>query len=72
MSFSVAELEAQLDAIKLAYASGVTEVRYDGKVTVYDSGAAMLARIRYLEAEIARVTTGKKAPIVGLASFRRG
>ncbi len=68
MSFS----QTELDALKAAYASGVTEVRYDGKVTVYDSGAALLARIRVIEAEIARTATGRKAPIVGLASFRRG
>lgn len=64
--------QTELDALKAAYASGVTEVRYDGKVTVYDSGAALLARIRVIEAEIARATSGRKAPIVGLASFRRG
>ena len=67
MSFS----QAELDALRSAYASGVTEVRYDGKVTVYDSGAALLARIRLIEADIARASSGRTTPIVGLASFRR-
>lgn len=45
--------EPELQALRQAYASGITEVRYDGKLTRYDSGEAMLRRIRVIEAEMA-------------------
>ncbi len=61
----------ELDALKRAYASGVLEVEYDGRKTRYDSGAALLARIRVIEAEIAAATAGRSRPVAGYASFRR-
>ena len=64
MSFS----QTELDALKAAYASGVTEVRYDGKVSRYDDGAALLARI---ESSIARQASGQSAPVAGYAAFKR-
>lgn len=67
MSYS----QAELDALKTAYASGVTEVRYDGKVTRYDSGDALYRRIQVIEAEIARAASGSTRPKAGFASFSR-
>lgn len=61
----------ELDALKRAYATGVVEVEYDGKKTRYDSGAAILARIRVIEAEISAAATGQARPVAGYASFRR-
>lgn len=67
MAFTIAEL----DALKRAYAMGVVEVEYDGKKTKYDSGAAILARIRVIEGEIASASAGRSRPVTGYASFRR-
>lgn len=68
MSYS----QAELDALRKAYASGVTEVRYDGKLTRYDSGDALLARIRVIEAEMARMAAGTVRPVAAFATFARG
>lgn len=62
--------QAQLDAIKRAYASGVTEVSYDGKTTKYRSLIEMRQIIATIEADLA-AQGGKKQPIAGFASFRR-
>ena len=62
--------QAQLDAIKRAYASGVTEVSYDGKTTKYRSLNEMRQIIATIEAALA-AQGGKKLPIAGFASFRR-
>ena len=67
MSYS----QAELDALKAAYASGVTEVRYDGKMTRYDSGEALYRRIQVIEAEIARTAAGTTRPKAGFAAFSR-
>ena len=67
MSYS----QAELDALRKAYASGVLEVRYDGKVTRYDSGPELLDRIRVIETEMSRAAGGSAAPVAGYASFRR-
>ena len=61
----------ELDALKRAYATGVLEVEYDGKRTRYDSGNALLARIRMIEGEIAAASNGGSRPVAGYASFRR-
>ena len=61
----------ELDALKRAYATGVVEVEYDGTKTRYDSGAAILARIRVIEGEIAAAASGRARPVAGYASFRR-
>jgi len=67
MSYS----QAELDALKAAYASGVTEVRYDGKFASYDNGDALYRRIRVIEAEIARTAAGTARPKAGFAAFAR-
>ena len=63
--------EAELTALKRAYASGVLKVEYDGRRTEYDNGAALLARIRVIEAEIAAAASGGGRRVAGYASFRR-
>jgi hypothetical protein len=44
--------QSELDALKTAYASGTTRVTYEGRTVEYDTGAALLARIRNIEAEV--------------------
>lgn len=54
--------EYQLQVLKNAYASGVLEVRYDdGNVTIFDSEAALLRRIKYIEKELYGVKENKIA-----------
>lgn len=60
----------QLAAIKLAYASGVTRVSYDGKSTEYRSLAEMRQIIATIEAELA-AQAGSRLPVAGFATFRR-
>lgn len=62
--------QAQLDAIKAAYASGVTRVSYDGKTTEYRSLAEMREIIATIEADLA-AQAGRKRPVAGFATFRR-
>ncbi|WP_347268141.1 hypothetical protein [Paracoccus sp. (in: a-proteobacteria)] len=62
--------QAQLEAIRLAYASGVTRVSYDGKVTEYRSLAEMRQIIATIEADLA-AGAGRRPPVAGLATFRR-
>lgn len=62
--------QAQLDAIKRAYATGVTRVTYDGKTTEYRSLDEMHRIITTIEADVA-AQAGRKKPIAGYASFRR-
>ena len=63
--------QAELDALKAAYASGTTRVTYEGKTVEYDSEAALLRRIQTVEAEV-NAAAGTKRPIAGYASFGRG
>lgn len=66
------DLQNELTALRLAYASGVTKVRYDGKETTYDTGAALLTRIRTIESEMAKASMGAdSAPVAGFATFQR-
>lgn len=62
--------EVELIALKQAYASGALEVRYEDKMTRYDTGSALLARIKYIEGEMA-AASGKKKPSAGFTSFAR-
>ena len=62
--------QAELDALKAAYASGTTRVSYEGKTVEYDSQAGLLARIRTIEAEV-QASSGKPRPVAGFAAFRR-
>ena len=62
--------EAELAALRRAYASGTTRVSYDGKSVDYGSAEDLLARIRTVERAIAG--TSRPSPISGLAGFSRG
>jgi hypothetical protein len=63
--------QAELDALKAAYASGTTRVTYDGKTVEYDSEAALLRRIQTIESAIS-AAGGRPRPVAGFASFGRG
>lgn len=60
--------QAELDALKSAYALGVRRVAYDGKSTDYDDEAGLKRRINAIEREIA---VGKKQPMCRLAGFSK-
>ena len=60
----------QLVAIKMAYATGVTRVSYDGKTTEYRSLAEMRQIIATIEDDLA-AQAGRRRPVAGFASFRR-
>lgn len=64
-------LQAELDALKEAYRSGVRKLSYEGKLTEYDDEAGMRRRIAFLETEIARAA-GAARPVARFATFRRG
>lgn len=63
--------QAELDALKAAYAAGTTRVEYEGKVVQYPSGTDLLRRIRIIEAEV-KANAGQKKPVAGFARFSRG
>ncbi len=63
--------EAELEALRRAYASGTLRVSYDGKTVEYGSEADLLRRIRTLEREMARAS-GRLKPRRSLATFRKG
>lgn len=60
----------QLDAIRMAYVSGVTRVSYDGKTTEYRSLDEMRQIIATIEADLA-AKAGRRQPVAGFASFGR-
>ena len=60
--------EAELSALRRAYASGAVEVTYDGKTIRYDSGAALLRRIREIEGAM---TTAAPRTMAVFTTFRR-
>lgn len=65
--------EADLDALKAAYASGTLRVRLsDGKEVSYPSGDDLLHRIRIVAADLAASSAGQPAPVGRFATFRRG
>ena len=63
--------QAELDALKRAYASGTLRVSYDGKTVEYGSEADLIRRIRTIEGEIA-VLSGNPKPRRSLARFAKG
>ena len=67
MSFS----QAELDALRRAYAAGALVVEYDGRRLTYGNAADLLARIRFIEGQIATRSGGSR-PVAGRASFSRG
>lgn len=62
--------DAELAALKRAYASGTTRVSYEGKTVEYDDGDALLKRIQTIEADM-NSRAGRRRPGVGFASFCR-
>lgn len=46
--------DAELSALRRAYASGSLRVEYEGKSVTYDDEAGLLRRIRYVEGSIDR------------------
>lgn len=62
--------QAELDALKAAYAQGILRITYEGKTVEYGSADDLLRRIRVIEGEMA-ATGGKSRPVAGFASFRR-
>lgn len=62
--------DAELAALKRAYASGTLRVSYDGKSVEYGSAADLLSRIHTIERAMSGET--RPLPIAGLASFGRG
>ncbi|MEI7932763.1 MAG: hypothetical protein WCI21_06885 [Alphaproteobacteria bacterium] len=63
--------QAELDALKRAFAGGTLRVTYDGKSVEYGSADDLLKRIRTIETEITALS-GKPRPIAGFAGFGRG
>ena len=63
--------QAELDALKRAYASGTLRVSYEGKTVEYGSEADLIRRIRTIEGEMA-VLSGNPKPQRSLAAFRKG
>jgi hypothetical protein len=65
--------QADLDALKEAYATGTLLVRLpDGREVRYPTGDDLLRRIRTVEAELAAASAGQSAPVGRFATFRRG
>ena len=62
--------QAELDALKRAYAAGTTRVSYEGTTIEYHSEAALLRRIRMIESDLS-IIGGKSRPNVGFATFMR-
>lgn len=63
--------QANLDALKQAYAAGALQVRIDGKMVTYGSAADLLSRIRVIEADLT-AQSGATRPVAGFAGFSRG
>ena len=62
--------DAEIEAIKLAIASGATRISYDGKSVEYGTREDLLARLRWLQAQQSGGSSGRR--IAGYASFDRG
>ena len=63
--------QAELDALRKAYASGTLRVSYDGRSVEYGSEADLLRRIRTIEAEMA-AAEGRPKPRRSLARVPQG
>jgi len=63
--------QAELDALRRAYASGTLRVTYEGKTVEYGSAADLLSRIRTIERDRQAAGNGKSA-IAGFAGYSRG
>ena len=62
--------EAELTALRRAYASGTLRVSYDGRSVEYGSAEDLLVRIRTIERAVAGAS--RPLPVAGLAGFSRG
>ena len=62
--------EAELDALRRAYASGTLRVSYEGRTVEYGSAADLLSRIRTIEREM-MAASDNRLPIAGFAGFAR-
>jgi hypothetical protein len=63
--------QAELEALRRAYASGTLRVSYDGKTVEYGSEADLKRRIETIESAIA-AAQGTPRPVAGYAAFGRG
>ena len=63
--------DAELDALRRAFASGTLRVSYEGKTVEYGSADDLLKRIRTIEREMA-AETPSPLPVAGFAGFSRG
>ena len=63
--------QAELDALKRAYAAGTLRVTSDGRTVEYGNAADLLSRVRIIESEMTHAV-GSPLPVAGFASFRRG
>lgn len=63
--------QAELNALKAAYARGTLRVTYDGKTAEYGNADDLLKRIQTVENEI-RADSGNPRPVAGFASFGCG
>ncbi len=63
--------QAELDALKKAYASGTLRVSCDGCTVEYASEADLLRRIRTIEGEVA-TAAGRAKRKRSVATFRKG
>lgn len=65
--------QADLDALKEAYATGTLRVRLpDGREVTYPTGDDLLRRIRIVEADLTAASAGQPVPVGRFATFRRG
>ena len=63
--------QAELDALRRAYASGTLRVTYNGKTVEYGSADDLLKRIQTIENAIS-AASGTPHPVAGYAGFGRG
>jgi len=63
--------EAELEALRRAYASGTLRVSYDGRTVQYGTAEDLLRRIRLIEREMAEAQ-GRPWPRRSFASFAKG
>ncbi|MFO0992568.1 MAG: hypothetical protein U1E67_11635 [Hyphomicrobiales bacterium] len=62
--------DAELDALRRAFASGTLRVSYEGRTVEYGSAADLLSRIRTIEREMT-ATSDNRLPLAGFAGFSR-
>lgn len=70
MARTAATVEAELDALKAAYAKGLLEVRFADQMQRFADGADLERRIAYLERELATLNGTRRTH--RLARFSKG